>query len=174
MWSHGYHTVGDVSEASAMYTAQYVEKDFRNGNRTNKRKSHSKHSGLGRPYFLKHYRQLMMLGYLPISGRKLPLPRYFEKLAHKHYAHFYEPAAFHDTRERKALYRPFKPGEAIKELADLYEPYKLRKQQHLEEMERDWQEVVQRHLSDKIDPDFKKSGDNYLHDMSKLNKQENF
>ena len=30
MWSHGFVTIGDVTEASSMYQAQYMEKDIKN------------------------------------------------------------------------------------------------------------------------------------------------
>ena len=41
LWKYGFSTVGSVTEASAMYQAQYMEKDFKNYNNGTKRKSHS-------------------------------------------------------------------------------------------------------------------------------------
>lgn len=165
LWDFGFSTIGDVEEASAMYTAQYMDKDFRNGNITNGKKSHSKHSGLGGAYFNKHYRQLLSLAYIPFSGRKLPLPRYFERLAHKHYCHFHEPSAFFDTRDRKALYRPFKPGQESKDISNHFELYKQIKKDKIEELEKEFEEVIAQYIDTKDVPDFVKSGSNAEYDM---------
>lgn len=174
LWPHGYNTIGDVSTASAMYQAQYVEKDFKHGNRTNKKRSHSKHSGIGGPYFLKNYEQLLTLGYVPIDGKKLPLPRYFQKLAHKHYCHFYEKSAFQDLRDRKALYRPFKTGLANKKIADLYIHYQCLKEEKIKEMELEWNETITTHLTTKQKPDFIKSHENAMHDLTRSQTIERF
>lgn len=165
LWPYGFNVLGDVSEASAMYQAQYVEKDFKNGNRANAKKSHSKHSGLGRPYFLKNYSQILRLGYVPIAGRKVPVPRYFQKIAHKHYCHYYDKRAFFDVKERKALYRPFKHGEEIKEMADLYIDFKHQKDLLVLEFEKDWNDVLTKYFEDQGPTDFQKSGANLLHDL---------
>lgn len=167
LWPAGFSTIGDVSEGSAMYQAQYIEKDLKNGNRTNSKKSHSKHSGIGKPYFLRHYKQILSLGYVPMSGRKLPVPRSFQRIAHKHFCHYYEPSAFHDNSERKRLYRPFKPGLANKEIADLYIQFKKMKDERLIEVEEQWREFIESHLTDKTVPDFIKSADNQLYDLNK-------
>ena len=82
LWPHGFSTIGDITEASAMYQSQYMQKDLKNGNWTNDKKSHSKHSGIARDYFYKNYEQILKLGYIPFSGRRAPLPRYFQKVAH--------------------------------------------------------------------------------------------
>lgn len=179
LWPHGYNTIGDVTAASAMYQAQYVEKDFRNNYVTTKLKSHSKHQGLGRPYFLKHYKQLLSLGFIPMNGRKVPLPRYFEKLAHKHFSHFYEKSNFFDQKigkriYRKALYRPFKIGEENKEIADLWTRYAENKKEHKEELEKEWQDVISQYLTTKEIPDFIKSGENALYDLRNQNLKESF
>lgn len=174
VWEHGFNTIGDVSTASAMYQAQYCEKDLKHGNRTNSRKSHSKHSGLGKPYFLKHYRQILTHGFVPIGGRKLPLPRYFQRIAHKHYCHYYERSAFHDLRNRKALYRPFKRDRPNKEIADLYIQYKNLKEEKLLEYQKEWDEVIQTYLTTKQEPDFIKSNNNALHDLKKHIHHERF
>lgn len=174
LWKYGFHTIGGVSEASAMYQAQYMEKDIKNGNVTNKRKSHSKHSGLAKPYFMQHYKQLLSLGYVPFSGRKLGLPRYFQKLAHKHWCHFYEKSAFHDTPFRKAIHRPFKEGQENKEIADLFITYKLLKQATILDMEKQFQEIIISYLDKEIVPDFVASGSNALYDLNNKMKQERF
>lgn len=165
LWPYGFSTIGDVSEASAMYQSQYVQKDFKNGNLTNARKSCSRHSGIGKPYFVKHFKQLLRLGYVPVNGQKLPLPRYFEKLAHKHYAHYYETSFFFDTRERKARYRIFKNNEADKEIADLYIAFKSNKDEKILQIAKEWDEVINKYLDDKLLPDFVQSGKNALHDQ---------
>lgn len=174
LWPHGFNTIGDVSAASAMYTAQYVNKDFKNGNTHNAKKSHSKHSGIGRPYFLKHYSQILRLGYVPIEGKKLPVPRYFQRLAHKHYCHFNEPSAFHDTKQRKALYRPFKKEQPSLEISELYKQFDLYKQDRIKDLEVEWQAVMDQHLTTKTEPDFIKSNSNVLYDLRNKNNIERF
>lgn len=173
-WPHGIHSIADVSEASAMYQAQYTQKDFKNGNVTSKKKSHSKHSGIGKAYFLKHYDQILRLGYIPFSGRKMPLPRYFEKLAHKHYCHYYDQSAFHDTKERKKLYTPFRKGEENKQIADLYKKYKKQKDEKIVELTKEWEEFIQSNLETKDIPEFSKSGSNALYDLRNKNNTEYF
>ena len=113
LWGKGFCTIGDVTEASAMYQAQYTQKDIKNGNAGSTKKAKSNHSGLGKPFFEKNYSQLLRLGYLPYAGEKVSLPRYFEKLAHKHYCHFFDRSYFFDTDERKRVYTPFKRLSAI-------------------------------------------------------------
>lgn len=174
LWPFGFNTIGDVSTASAMYQAQYCEKDLKNGNYTNNKKSHSKHSGIGRPYFLRHYEQILRLGYIPVNGFKLPLPRYFQRLAHKHYCHFHEQSAFRDLTDRKALYRPFKEGEANPRIAELYIEYKNLKQQYILDLEQQWNETISAHLTSKETPDFIKSNSNALYDLKNRNNIERF
>lgn len=175
LWPFGFNTVAGVSEASAMYQSQYVEKDLINGNRTNSKKSHSKHSGLGRPWFLRNYKQIMQLGYIPIGGRKVPLPRYFQKLAHKHFCHYYERSAFFDLKDRKKLYRPFKPGQENKEIADLYISYKHQKELLVKEFEKEWDAILTPLISNRnLQTDFQKSGANLLHDLKNKPKSGDF
>lgn len=174
LWRYGFSTVGDISEASAMYTAQYVEKDLKNGNRTNSKKSHSKHSGLGKPWFMKHFRQILSLGFIPFQGRKVPLPRYFEKLAHKHYCHYHEQSAFFDTVDRKALYRPFKKEDPSPEIAKLYIDYKQQKEKLVQEFEKEWELILSKYIETKIDPDFVKTGSNLLYDLNNKRKTGDF
>lgn len=178
LWPMGMHTIGDVSEASAMYQAQYMEKDFKNRNAGTKKKSHSKHSGIARPYFEKHFHQILSLGYVPVNGKKLPVPRYFEKLAHRHYCHFYEKSAFCDTSRRKAVHRPFrldgKGGKPNRVLADLYTLYQLHKSEKVQRLESEWNHVILQHLQTGAKPDFIKSAENALHDLRNKQKQEKF
>lgn len=175
LWPYGFSTVGDISEASAMYAAQYLEKDAINGNRNNSKKSHSKHSGIGRPWFLLNYKQIMQLGYIPINGRKEPVPRYFQKLAHKHWSHFNEKINFFDTKDRKALYRPFKEGQENKEISDLYLSFKQQKDIQVLELEKEWNGIVTTFLDDRtIEIDFQKSGSNYLYDLNNRQKLGDF
>lgn len=173
-WEHGHHTIGEVSEASAMYQAQYMEKDFQHNHAGTAKKSHSKHSGIGRAYFLKHYSQILRLGYIPIAGKKLPVPRYFQKLAHKHYCHFYEQTAFLDYPKRKALYRPFKQNEANKEIAELYIQFKAIKEERTLELEKQWQEVISQYLTTDETPDFIKAAANKMYDLQRKTGQEQF
>lgn len=173
LWSFGFCSIGDVSEASAMYQAQYVQKDVKNGNLKSIRKSHSKHAGIGKPFFLKHYRQILMNGFVPFSGKKVPLPRYFDKLAHKHYAHFFEPSLFFDNSERKARYRPFKNGEESREIALLYSEYLKVRDARIAEFSSQWEEVLERYV-DGIKPDFIQAGKNWLHDLQNRNYLQEF
>lgn len=174
LWPMGFNTIGDVSGASAMYTAQYVNKDFKNNNVGTIKKSHSKHAGIGRPYFLLHYKQILSLGYVPVDGKKLPVPRYFQRLAHKHYCHFNEPSAFWDTKERKALYRPFRKEEPSLEISELYKTYDAKKRLHIEEKTIEWQDLMKVILTEKLEPDFIKSNSNALYDLQNKNKPERF
>lgn len=173
-WGKGHCTLGDVSEASAMYQAQYTQKDFKNGNVNNEKKSHSKHSGIGRPYFLKHFDQILRLGYVPFRGKKLPVPRYFQKIAHKHYCHFYDTSVFFDIPGRKALYRPFKPGQEIRALGDLYPGFIALRNHAIDDRVDIWSETVEKYLTTKDTPDFIKSAENALYDLRNRNQQEKF
>lgn len=177
LWPYGFSTIGDVSTASAMYQAQYVEKDLKNGNRLTSKQSHSKHSGIGGPYFLSNYEQILRLGYVPVSGGKMPIPRYFEKLARKHWAHYYDPSLFFDTSWRKAIYRPFRLDAAVqpnKEIADLFAQYCEVKQTKILGLEKEWEELITRHLTEKENPDFIKSESNALYDLKNRNNIERF
>lgn len=174
IWPHGFNTIGDVSAASAMYQAQYCEKDFKNGNVTNGKKSHSRHSGIGRPYFMRHYEQILSLGFIPFNGSKLPVPRYFQKLAHKHYCYFYEPTAFRDLTDRKALYRPFKKEIPNIRIANLFIQFRDLKQEKILDLEREWSELISEHLTSRESPDFIKSASNALYDLNNNNQQERF
>lgn len=177
LWPYGHHSIGDVTEASAMYQAQYMKKDIENNYVTSKKKSHSKHSGIGGPYFLKHYRQILRLGYIPINGKKMPLPRYFERLAHKHYCHFHDRSAFGPTKDRKArLYSPFETDtDANEEMSDLYISYKtLIKDPKIQKLSEDWDVVISQFLTTKTKPDFMKSAENTLYDLGKKQQQGNF
>lgn len=174
LWPYGFSTVGDVSEASAMYQAQYMEKDFKNNNVGSSKGSHSKHSGIGKPYFLKYYRDILLNGFVPFNGKKMPIPRYFLRLAHKHYCHFNEKSAFFKTIKRDALYRPFKEGEENIEIADLYIFHMQRREKLLEQMEDEWTEVISQFLTEGTDPGFMKSAQNALHDLKNKQQQERF
>lgn len=174
LWPHGFNAIGDVTEASAMYQAQYMKKDFKNGNVTNDKKSHSKHSGIGKPYFLKHYNQILRLGYIPINGKKLPIPRYFQKIAHKHWSHFYCTENFFDHWSRKKLYTPFKQGQENKEIADLYIDFKNQKDIKILELEKEWEEVISQLFHEDKQPDFIQAGKNALHDLSNKKTTEKF
>lgn len=174
MWPFGFSTVGDVSEASAMYQAQYCEKDYKNGNSHSEKKAHSRHSGIGKPYFLKHYEQILQLGYVPFCGKKMPIPRYFQRLAHKHYCHFYDKSAFFDLPWRKALHRPFKKGEENLHIANLFSGFQKIKKERIQELEKNWEEVMSKHLIDKEEPEFLKSANNAFYDLKNKNNSERF
>lgn len=164
IWSHGFHTIGSVTEASAMYQSQYLQKDFKNNTVGTAKASHSQHSGIARDYFLAHYKQLLTLGYIPFSGRKIPLPRYFQKLAHKHWSHFNAPENFQDFKDRKKLYSPFRDGEANFEISQLYQLFKERKDERIKKLEEDWDEFIAQNIYNH-NPDFVKSAENYLYDL---------
>jgi len=175
LWPHGFHSIGDVNEATAMYQAQYMEKDLRNGHSpTSIHRSVSRHSGLGKPYFLKHYRQILMNGFVPFGGKKLGIPRYFQKLAHKHWCHFNQKSAFFDTPERKQLYRPFKLGEENEDISQLFESYRNLKEERIMELELEFEETIRSYLSSKLVTQFEQSGSNYNYDLKHKIKQERF
>lgn len=174
LWPFGFNTICDVTEASAMYQAQYTQKDFKNGNVLNDRKSHSKHSGLAREYFLTHYRQILSLGYVPFNGKKVPVPRYFEKLAHKHYAHFYAPEFFCDTISRKRLYRPFSAGQANEDMAKLFLNYRKTKESKIAEMSEEWESELKNYIFNKDKPNFRLAAENFEYDLKNKLQQEKF
>lgn len=165
LWKHGFHSIGEVTEASAMYQAQYMQKDFKHGNNNNWRKSRSQHSAIGRDYFLKHYKQILELGYIPFGGKKVPIPRYFIKLAHKHYSHFHEPNNFIDFVDRKKLYAPFKPGQAKEDMAQLYVKYHTEKQIRIEQLREEWEAQIEDYIYSKEKPEFMRAAENYLYDL---------
>lgn len=172
LWPHGFHTIGDVSEASAMYQAQYTQKDFQYSHAGTSRKSHSKHSGIGRAYFLAHYDQILRLGYVPFNGRKAPVPRYFLKLAHRHWCHFHDLSAFAVTRERREpLYRRL--PDPSREIADLFDFYKNQKKEVIEKIASDWDDFIQQDLFNKSPTDFQISGENAMYDLkNRIEKKE--
>lgn len=175
LWGFGFNTIGDVTEASAMYQSQYMEKDIKNNNLLSSRKSKSNHSGIGRSYFLSNFRQILQLGYVPINGKRLPLPRSFEKIADRHFCHFYNSQAFYDTAQRKAIHRKFKKEKPNLELANLYMDYKEIREIKIKELESQWDEYISNlTLTDNYQPDFIKSEKNKLHDMRNNNNQEIF
>lgn len=166
LWPHGFSTVGTVTEASAMYQAQYTQKDIKNGNVTNSKKAKSNHSGIGREYFHKHYEQILSLGFIPFSGKKVPIPRYFHKLAHRHYAHFYDPDLFKDFPYRKAVYRPFKNGlEPNKHMADLFASYLIVRDERIRELTEEWDKEVKQNPFNMEKADFALSAENFLYDL---------
>lgn len=166
LWPCGFNTVGSVTEASALYQAQYTQKDVKNGNSNNARKSHSKHAGIGKAYFLQHYDQILRLGYVPVVGKKLPIPRYFLRLAHKHFCHFYEPSAFFPNRERARLYTPFKQGQENRNIADLFILHRLARKEKIDERSLQWDEFINENAFSKTKPDFRLAAENYLHDLN--------
>lgn len=180
LWPHGNHSIGNVSEASAMYQAQYLEKDIKNGHAGSTKSSHSKHSGIGKTFFFKNYKQILRLGFIPFGTQKMPIPRYFQRLAEKHYAHFYDKRAFFDTPDRKARFRIFKENpekpETIpnREIADLYLIFKESKQTIIEEHASNFKEVLQKWQATKEDPEFLKSGNNVLYDLNNKQKSGDF
>lgn len=165
LWPFGFSTIGNVTEASAMYQAQYTQKDFQYGHVNSTFKSHSKHSGIGRDFFLVHYRQILLNGFVPFCGRRAPVPRYFEKLAYRHYSHFYVPQNFFDTDERQRLFAPLPEGQANKELADLWPLYLSSKEKSLGKLAHEWDDFIEQNLFNKEKADFQKSGDNAVYDL---------
>lgn len=169
LWPHGFSTIGDVTEASALYQAQYMQKDFKNGNSNNERKALSKHNGIGREYFLQHYPQLLRLGFVPFGNEKRPIPRYFLKLAHKHWAHFYDPSFFFSTTTTKKRYSPFTKEKPDKYLADLYAEFSKRRELDILDLSKKWDDEIQEYLFNNDKTPFRKSGENFIYDLN--NKQ---
>lgn len=174
LWKFGNHTIGTVTEASAMYQAQYTQKDLKNGYLETSRKAHSKHSGIGREYFLRHYEQILRLGYVPFGGQKRPIPRYFYKLSHKHYSHFYAPENFEDTLSRKRLYTKFRDGQASRHIADLFQSYHAERQKKIIEMSLEWEAYTSEFRYTDEKTEFQQSGENQLYDLKNKNKHSNF
>lgn len=174
LWPYGLNSVGDVTTASAMYQAQYMEKDFKNGYVTSNKKSHSKHSGLARPYFERHYEQILQLGYVPIDGRKMPIPRYFQKLAKRHWAYYFDPDLFKDFPHRKAEFRPFKRTVPNRKIALLYVQFLRQKSLHILDLEKEYNDVILQYLTTDKLPDFILSGQNKIYDLNKKQQKEDF
>lgn len=166
LWPHGFNTIGDVSEASALYQAQYAQKDAKNGNTHNAYTSHSKHSGIGKPYFLRHFDQILTLGYIPFSGRKVPIPRSYLRIAHRHYSHFFEPDNFFDTLSRKAIHRPLKTGDENRLMAEKFKRFLTDRQEYIKTLEDDWDKVLRAHLTTGDKPEFLLSAENALYDLN--------
>lgn len=123
---------------------------------------------------MKHYKQVLQLGYVPAFGRKNPIPRYFLKIAHKHYSHYYETSNFFDTFDRKALYRPFTKEQPNQEMADLFIQFTRTRNIQLEESWLDWQEEVEPYIFNQFKPDFKRIEENHLHDLKQRNSKGDF
>ena len=175
LWGHGFVTIGDVEEASALYQAQYMEKDYKNGNQTNERKSKSNHQGLGKPYFMKHYKQVLELGYVPFNGHKRPIPRYFEKLAHKHWAWHNDRSYFVDCIGRKKIYTPFHTDtDSSEEIANLFEIYIKKKGERIEEKEKEWQNLVEKTVLLGETPEFEKALKNNSYNLKNKQYKERF
>lgn len=173
LWRHGFVTIGDVTEASAMYQAQYMQKDIKNGN-TNERKSKSNHSGLGKEYFLSNYEQILRLGHIPFNGQSVPIPRYFLKIAHKHWAHFNDQSYFHDLCDRKRVYTSFTRNEQDPLLSSYYSDYRDQRKQKLDLKEQRWKITVENSNAAGIEPDFVQALKNNLYDLKNKTTQENF
>lgn len=179
LWTYGFSTIGDVSEASAMYQTQYMEKDFKNGNQSSDKKSHSKHSGIGKPYFIQHYKQILRLGYIPFGNKKIPIPRYFEKLAYKHYCHYYDTSQFFDQHIngkiiKRKKFSPFKQGEENKEIAELYIHYKKQKEEKIKSLSEEWDIIIQQHIQSGEKPEFIQAAENYIYDLYNKTNNQNF
>lgn len=155
LWGHGFITIGDVSEASALYQAQYTQKDFKNGNAGSKqRKAKSNHSAIGKEWFLQNYEQVLKLGYVPFNGQKRKVPRYFEKLAHKHWCSFNDQSQFRVTPDRKKVHTFLPQYEANEHISELFDLYTEKKQEKIKEKEEKWQETVQNYFKTGNDPGF--------------------
>lgn len=174
LWTYGYHTIGNVSIASALYQSQYMDKDTKNGNTLSQYKSKSYHSGIGKPYFLKNYKQILLLGYIPFQNQKMPIPRYFLKIADKHYSHFYNPIKFEDTTERKKIYTPFKKGEENHQIALCYKVYLQTHYLENQKLMLENTELLFEDINKSSSPDFIKSGENFLYDLSNSTKYNKF
>lgn len=174
LWTFGFHTIGNVSIASSLYQAQYMDKDTKNGNTLNKYRSKSYHSGIGKPYFLQNYKQILLLGYVPFNDSKMPIPRYFLKIADKHYSHFYNPIKFEDTTERKKIYTQFKQGEENHEIALCYKIYLQTHYLEKQKLVVENTEKLFEDINSTSSPDFLKSGENFLYDLSNSNKYNKF
>lgn len=143
-WTLGISTVGSVAMASAMYMSLYTQKDFKNNNLTNGMRAKSNHAGLGRSYFMLHWRQILTLGFIPFGEKKFPVPRYFEKLA----------------------------SEAP-HMAELFKFYTVRRDEAVKEREVLWDELI-RDYDRLLPTDFEKSGANSAYDLSRKFAEERF
>lgn len=170
LWEFGFSCIGTVTEASAMYQAQYTQKDIKNGNSNNSKKSKSNHSGIARKYFELNYKQIYLNGYISNGGVKMPVPRYFEKLGHKHYCHFFDESAFHETMFRKRLYTSFSFNNPPRlSIALAYKYYIERKREKISEWEAEWDDIIMTQYTTGAIPDFEKAANNALYDLNNKN-----
>lgn len=173
LWGHGHCSIGTVTEASAMYTAQYTQKDFEYGNAGTKKKAKSNHSGIGRDYFNQNWKQLLSLGYVPFGGKKAPLPRYFLRLAKKHWAHFNEPDRFIDLPYRKKEFTAFRPGEANEAISKLYVTLQYDRNEKIKELENEWSKFLAENLYND-QPEFLTAAQNFEYDLKKRKQTSEF
>lgn len=165
-WKFGFNTIGDVDEGTALYQAQYTQKDITNGNADTEKKAKSNHRGIGLPWFEQNYAQVMQLGYVPNNGFKNPFPRTFERRAHKHFSHFYEPWNFETLIcGKKPMYGKFKNQEENVEIANLYPILMQQKEAYKQRKQAEWSNVINEYLSTKKKPAFVQSCENKMHDL---------
>lgn len=119
-----------------------------------------------------HYKQILELGYIPFAGRKVPIPRAFLRIAHKHYCHFNQPSAFFDTVNRKRLYTPFKTGLENKEISDLYTKFVDVKNEYVKNLEKEWDEMISHHLETGEKPQFVIAAENAIYDFNNKHHKE--
>lgn len=170
-WPFGHHLVGAVESASSMYVSGYMEKEFLLGHEKSTYSSKSNHRALGRDWFLDNYRSVLGNGYVSFESKKHPIPRYFLKLAHKHFCHFYDPSYFFDKPPLggqpgiKRRYAPFKDGEPNRELANLF--WNLKEQR--KEVFKENMDIFDREYryAESVDTDFSRQLSNALYELKK-------
>lgn len=175
LWPFGFNTIGTLTEASAMYTAQYMQKDFKHNYVKTGKASKSVHRGIGTPYFLRHFEQVLRLGYVPYNGRRCPIPRSFLKVAHRHYSHYFEPENFFDNSRRKRLYTPFSEKKRPNyEIAYWFREHLTVRADFIRNITEEWEAWVDEHAYSKDKPEFERAVDNALYDLRNKNNLESF
>ena len=100
LWPYGFSSIGSLDIASAGYVSKYCDKkkisQLDNGEFVIMSR------GLGRQYFLDHYKEIFTSDYLYFDGNKFKIPRYFKKLA-LNKDDFYLTCLVDDYSDRKRL-----------------------------------------------------------------------
>lgn len=82
IWSYGHVVVGDVTPASCSYVAQYCTKKIYS-NKTDEFVLMSRKPGIGYNYFIENFKKIYDYNSIPLLGRSVAIPRYFDKCLEK-------------------------------------------------------------------------------------------
>lgn len=114
LWPFGFNTIGDVTFDSAAYVARYITKkilgkdawksycdvNYKTGEITKELEPEyttmSRRPGIGKPWLEKYKSDVYPLDYVVINGKKVPTPKYYDKLLEVQ-----DPELLEDLKERR-------------------------------------------------------------------------